>query len=113
MINLNYAVFLYNTGDRKAAVKQFSAFEQKLQQLKGAGIGDMDPEVRTGGAAGDEGELEREWDRDEQETERRTIWNSFIPARLVSEKAEIQSSYHRSCFTQLLALLERLVENTL
>ena len=45
MVNLNYAVFLYNLGDRKAAVKQFSAFEQKFQALKSSNPSEIDQEV--------------------------------------------------------------------
>ncbi|XP_077993436.1 BBSome complex member BBS4-like [Glandiceps talaboti] len=33
-IHLNYAIFLYNTGDRKTASHQFSLFEQKLQHQR-------------------------------------------------------------------------------
>ena len=45
MVNLNYAVFLYNLGDRKAAVKQFSVFEQKFQTLKSSNPSEIDQEV--------------------------------------------------------------------
>ena len=45
-ILLNYSVFLYNTGDRKAATKQFTAFEQLMQKRKETGPADLDPEVK-------------------------------------------------------------------
>ena len=45
LISLNYAVFLYQTGDKTAASKQFSAYEQRLQSLE-AKV-ETDPEVRT------------------------------------------------------------------
>jgi len=46
MVSLNFSVFLYNTGDKKAAQKQFSAFETKLKTLKGgSNPANSDPEV--------------------------------------------------------------------
>ncbi|CAH1268785.1 BBS4 [Branchiostoma lanceolatum] len=33
-VNLNYCIFLMNHGERKAAVRQFSVFEQKLQEAR-------------------------------------------------------------------------------
>ncbi|XP_078608674.1 BBSome complex member BBS4-like [Branchiostoma floridae x Branchiostoma japonicum] len=33
-VNLNYCLFLMNHGERKAAVRQFSVFEQKLQEAR-------------------------------------------------------------------------------
>ena len=45
MVNLNYCVFLYNTGDRKAAAKQFSIFEQKFQALRSSNPNEIDQEV--------------------------------------------------------------------
>ncbi|XP_071785789.1 BBSome complex member BBS4-like [Asterias amurensis] len=44
-ILLNYSVFLYNTGDRKAATKQFTAFEQMMQKRKETGPAELDPEI--------------------------------------------------------------------
>ena len=43
LINLNYAVFLYNMGERSASTKQFSVFEQCLAASSQT---DIDPEVR-------------------------------------------------------------------
>lgn len=42
LINLNYAVFLYNMGDRSAATKQFSVYEQCMAAAAQA---DIDPEI--------------------------------------------------------------------
>ncbi|KAK2193837.1 hypothetical protein NP493_5g13027 [Ridgeia piscesae] len=42
LVNLNYAMFLYKQGDRKAAAKQFSIFEQKH---KAQGQAEVDSEV--------------------------------------------------------------------
>jgi len=41
-VSLNYAVFLYNTGDKAAATRQFHNFEKRLQAVASS---DMDPEV--------------------------------------------------------------------
>ena len=46
-MNLNYAVYLYNLGERKAAAKQYNLFEQKLQALQQSNPNDIDPEVST------------------------------------------------------------------
>lgn len=47
MLALNYAVFLYNNGERKAAQKQLSNFENKIKGLKGsANPANTDPEVQ-------------------------------------------------------------------
>ncbi len=45
MVNLNYAIFLYNTNDKKFAAKQFSIFEQQFQHLKQSNPNDVDQEV--------------------------------------------------------------------
>ncbi|XP_071480015.1 BBSome complex member BBS4-like [Diadema antillarum] len=42
---LNYAVFLYNRGERKTAAKHYATFEQKLQKLKEAGGQEIDQEL--------------------------------------------------------------------
>ena len=45
-MSLNYAVFLFNIGDKKKAAKQFSSFDQKIKGLKGnANPANSDPEV--------------------------------------------------------------------
>jgi len=41
LVSLNYAIFLYNAGDRASAVRQFHNFEKRL----GAAAADVDPEV--------------------------------------------------------------------
>ncbi|KAL4234073.1 Bardet-Biedl syndrome 4 protein [Mactra antiquata] len=47
MICLNYAVFLYNNNERKAAQKQFNNFESRIKVLKGkANPANGDPEVQ-------------------------------------------------------------------
>ena len=46
LIHLNFAVFLYNAGERKPAAKQFSLFEQKFQKIKQSNPNDVDQEVR-------------------------------------------------------------------
>ena len=43
-IPLNYALFLYNSGDRRLASKQFSQFEQRVKMAK-QGQQSMDQEV--------------------------------------------------------------------
>jgi len=46
MIPLNFAVFLYNTSDKKEAKKQFQSFETKMKNVKGkANPANTDPEV--------------------------------------------------------------------
>ena len=42
-MSLNYAVFLYNTGDRAAAARQFHNFEKRLEAVVS---NDVDPEVK-------------------------------------------------------------------
>ena len=44
LINLNYAVLLFNTGDRSGAAKQFMLYQSKLRKLQGKQP-DLDPEV--------------------------------------------------------------------
>ncbi|WAR11557.1 BBS4-like protein [Mya arenaria] len=47
MISLNFAVFLFNNNDKKAAQKQFAAFENKMRALKGNNNpANSDPEVQ-------------------------------------------------------------------
>jgi len=41
LVSLNYAIFLYNTGDKASAVRQFHIFEKHLV----AAAADVDPEV--------------------------------------------------------------------
>ena len=43
VVSLNYAVFLYNTGDRPAAARQFHNFEKRLEAVVS---NDVDPEVK-------------------------------------------------------------------
>ena len=43
-IPLNYAVFLYNAGDKRTAAKQFSQFEQRMKMTK-QGQQSLDKEV--------------------------------------------------------------------
>jgi len=42
LMSLNYAIFLYNTGDKAAAARQFHNFEKRYQVVANT---DMDPEV--------------------------------------------------------------------
>lgn len=44
LMSLNYAIFLYNTGDKTAAVRQYHAFEKHLMAAAAAG-NDVDSEV--------------------------------------------------------------------
>ncbi|KAJ8042304.1 Bardet-Biedl syndrome 4 protein [Holothuria leucospilota] len=44
-INLNFCIFLYNHGERKAAAKQFSLFEQKFKKMKDSATQEVDPEI--------------------------------------------------------------------
>jgi len=45
LVSLNYAVFLYNTGDKAAAARQFHNFEKRLAAVPS---GDVDAEVTDG-----------------------------------------------------------------
>ena len=45
MVVLNFCVFLYNQGERKAATKQFNNFEQRMQKLGKDGVNNIDQEV--------------------------------------------------------------------
>ena len=44
LICLNYAVFLYNTGDKAAAARQFHSFEKRLHPVASTCV---DPEVTS------------------------------------------------------------------
>ena len=48
MVVLNFCVFLYNQGERKAATKQFNNFEQRMQKLGKDGVNNIDQEVWSG-----------------------------------------------------------------
>lgn len=43
MISLNYSIFLYNSGDKSGATKQFSQYEQRYESMKSSE--DIDPEI--------------------------------------------------------------------
>lgn len=45
MVNLNYAVLLYNQGEKKAALAQYQELEKKVRLLKDSGSVETDPEV--------------------------------------------------------------------
>ena len=45
LINLNYAIALYNWADKRSAVKQLRLFEDKLTILKEVKSNDVDLEV--------------------------------------------------------------------
>lgn len=45
LVNMNFAIFLYNQGERKGAAKQFTQFEQKFLALKQSNPNDIDQEV--------------------------------------------------------------------
>ena len=47
-INLNYALLLFNSGDRTGAAKQFTQYQSKMRKLHGKSA-DVDPEVSTAG----------------------------------------------------------------
>ena len=49
MIRLNYAILLYNNGEKRAAGKQFQLYKSKLQTHKPP---NPDPEVMMGGGGG-------------------------------------------------------------
>lgn len=44
LINLNYAILLYNQGDKKEAVAQYYEMQRKVHALKESTL-DFDPEV--------------------------------------------------------------------
>ncbi|XP_060030253.1 Bardet-Biedl syndrome 4 protein isoform X2 [Erinaceus europaeus] len=45
LVNLNYAVLLYNQGERQGALAQYRELERKVGALKDSGATDFDPEV--------------------------------------------------------------------
>ncbi|XP_065589745.1 Bardet-Biedl syndrome 4 protein isoform X2 [Cyrtonyx montezumae] len=45
LVNLNYAVLLYNHGDKKVALCQYQEMEKKVAALKESGTLDFDPEM--------------------------------------------------------------------
>lgn len=45
LISLNYAILLYNQGDKKEAVAQYYEMQRKVHALKESTL-DFDPEVR-------------------------------------------------------------------
>ena len=44
-INLNFSVFLYNTGEKKEAAKQFSIYEKKMETYRSVKGNEIDQEV--------------------------------------------------------------------
>ena len=46
LINLNYSLLLFNSGDKAAAAKQFLLYQSKMRKLDVKQL-DMDPEVST------------------------------------------------------------------
>ena len=44
LVNLNFAILLYNHGDKKAALEQYQEMERKVNLLKDSNT-DFDPEV--------------------------------------------------------------------
>lgn len=44
-INLNFSVFLYNSGDRKEAAKQFNIYEKKMETVRSVKGSDIDQEL--------------------------------------------------------------------
>ncbi|NXI52738.1 BBS4 protein, partial [Chloroceryle aenea] len=45
LVNLNYAVLLYNQGDKKGALCQYQEMEKKVNVVKESGTLDFDPEM--------------------------------------------------------------------
>ncbi|NXX41871.1 BBS4 protein, partial [Tricholaema leucomelas] len=45
LVNLNYAVLLYNQGDKKGALCQYQEMERKVNALKESSTPDFDPEM--------------------------------------------------------------------
>ncbi|NXY92095.1 BBS4 protein, partial [Alcedo cyanopectus] len=45
LVNLNYAVLLYNQGDREGALCQYQEMERKVTAVKESGTLDFDPEM--------------------------------------------------------------------
>ena len=46
-INLNFSIFLYNSGERKEAAKQFSIYEKKMETARSVKGSDIDQEVHV------------------------------------------------------------------
>jgi len=44
-INLNFSIFLYNSGERKEAAKQFNIYERKMESLRSVKGSDIDQEL--------------------------------------------------------------------
>lgn len=44
-INLNFSIFLYNSGERKEAAKQFSVYEKKMDSIRSVKGSDVDQEL--------------------------------------------------------------------
>ena len=44
-INLNFSIFLYNSGERKEAVKQFNIYERKMEAYRSEKGNEIDQEV--------------------------------------------------------------------
>lgn len=45
LVNLNYAVLLYNQGDKEGALCQYQEMEKKVNTVKESSTLDFDPEV--------------------------------------------------------------------
>ncbi|NWU91423.1 BBS4 protein, partial [Upupa epops] len=45
LVNLNYAVLLYNQGDNEGALSQYQAMEKKVSVMKEGSAPDFDPEM--------------------------------------------------------------------
>ena len=44
-INLNFSIFLYNSGERKEAAKQFNIYERKMEAYRSEKGNEIDQEV--------------------------------------------------------------------
>jgi len=44
---LNFSIFLYNSGERKEAAKQFSIYEKKMETARSVKGSDIDQEVHV------------------------------------------------------------------
>lgn len=55
LVNLNFAIFLFNHGEKKAAVDQYQEMERKVNLLRDSSSSsfEFDSEVRPGAAGGD------------------------------------------------------------
>ncbi|KAK3755416.1 hypothetical protein QZH41_016631, partial [Actinostola sp. cb2023] len=93
-VNLNYATFLYNMGDKKHASKQFAAYEKKMEVFRQTKTNDIDREIlETANRLGPALQVGEKlvWDKVKR--------SSSIDAKPESEVASPPDSLHSSSAT--------------